>query len=115
MECRQTPHSTIWAPEGRGEQSSFGRNSRVRRQIVQAVDEGKRSNASSTVAPQDSILSVQNLLDFARTFLFFCEIKNKKQSMQKVDSSGNDFVSVATERHRDKATHRVANRTKGGL
>lgn len=35
--------------------------------------------------------------------------------MQKVDSSGNDFVSVATERQRDKATHRVANRTKGGL
>lgn len=60
VECRRTPCLTIWAPEGRGEQSSFGRNSRVRRQTVSAVDERKRSNASSTVAPQEYILSVQN-------------------------------------------------------
>lgn len=60
VECRRTPCLTIWAPEGRGEQSSFGRNSRVRRQTVSAVDERKRSYASSTVAPQEYILSVQN-------------------------------------------------------
>ena len=92
VECRRTPCLTIWAPEGRGEQSSFGRNSRVRRQTVSAVDERKQSYASSTVAPQEYILSVQNPVWILYGLFVFLHLLRRRKTGSEKSPNRREFA-----------------------